>query len=226
MRHPGLLFATLAIGAAGQAHAQSRQGTVDITIAARKPNAVHVEERYVLGPSSQPLEFRALTRPCVLVENLRVDTNGVALPIAVGRSGPWITWRTPTALDADSTALIVRYDAWLGGSGNLPLVYLAAPLARRDSSRQGAITVAVRYAHDSGRVDFPRMTRQAPNEWSGQYIATPSMVNVRPPSFRCDLPKVAGDEGGLVWRFYLLIGIMIAWVPIYLVWAQRTGDRA
>ena len=226
MRHVGLLFATLAIGAASQAHGQVRQGTVDITVAARKPNAVHVEEHYILGPSSAPLEFRALTRPCVLVENLRIERDGSRLPVDEGHNGPWITWRTPTALEADSTALIVRYDAWLGGSGILPLVYLAAPLTRRDSSRQDAITVAVRYAHDSGRVDFPRMTRQAPNEWSGHYIATPSMVNVRPPSFRCDLPKVAGNDGGLVWRFYLLIGIMIAWVPIYLVWAQRTGDRA
>jgi hypothetical protein len=226
MRHLGFLFATLAIGAASRAHGQARLGTVDITIAARKPNAVHVEERYVLGPSSQPLEFRALTRPCVLVENLRIERDGAVLPIAEGRRGPWLTWRNSTSLHGDSTALLVRYDAWLGGSGTLPLVYLAAPLARRDSSRQDAITVVVRYAHDSGRIDFPRMTRQAPNEWTGHYIAMPSMLNVRPPSFRCDLPKVAGDNGGLVWRFYLLIGIMIAWVPIYLLWAQRTGDRA
>lgn len=199
---------------------------MDITVAASKPNAIHVEERYVLGSSSRPLELRALTRPCVLIENLRVEREGVRLPFGEGRNGAWSTWRSMTPIDGDSTRLVVRYDAWLGGSGVLPLVFLDNPLVTTDSSRQGAVSVTLRFAHDSGTIEFPRMTRQAPNEWSGHFIATPSMVKVRPPSFRCDLPKAPGDDGGLVWRFYLLIGIMVAWVPIYLFWAKQTGDRA
>jgi len=35
-----------------------------------------------------------------------------------------------------------------------------------------------------------------------------------------------GDDGGLVWRFFLLVGIMVAWVPVYLAWARRSGENA
>jgi len=34
-----------------------------------------------------------------------------------------------------------------------------------------------------------------------------------------------GDNGGLVWRFFLLVGIMITWVPLYLAWARRSTER-
>jgi hypothetical protein len=119
----------------------------------------------------------------------------------------------------------VRYDLWLGGSRTIPLVHLAAPLARVDSSRQGAVTVALRFDRGAGQVEFPHMTRQAPNEWSGRYVAAPSFVKVGGPAFACDLRTDApGDNGGLVWRFFLLVGIMVAWVPIYLAWARRSMD--
>ena len=120
----------------------------------------------------------------------------------------------------------MRYDAWLGGSGTVPLVHLTAPLART-TSRQDMVSVVVRFLRDGGSVDFPHLTRQAPNEWSGQFVATPSFVKVRKPNPGCDaLSRAPGDNGGLVWRFTLLVGIMVAWVPIYLAWARRTGDRA
>ena len=69
----------LSIGVAGEALAQARAETADITITARTPNAVHVEERYALGPSAASLELRVMTRPCMLVENLRVERDGVVL---------------------------------------------------------------------------------------------------------------------------------------------------
>ena len=210
---------------ANTAMAQARPGSVDITITVRTPNAVQVEERYVLA-SSQPLEWRALTRPCVLVEHLQVEREGSVVRPTGSRSGRWITWRDSTGSSEDSIRLVVRYDAWLGGSGAVPLVHLAAPLARTNS-RQGAVTVAVRFLHGGGSVDFPRLTRQAPNEWSGRFVATPSFVKVRKPNPGCDaLSRAPGDNGGLVWRFSLLLVIMVVWVPVYLSWARRTGDRA
>jgi hypothetical protein len=84
----------------------------------------------------------------------------------------------------------------------------------------------MRFAHDSGDVEFPHMTRQAPNEWSGRYIATPAFVKIGGFAFACDRKPPAGDDGGLVWRYWLLLGIMVTWVPIYLMWARRTGERA
>jgi hypothetical protein len=140
----------------------------------------------------------------------------------------------------------VGYDVWLGGSRTIPLAHLANPLARKDSSGRGAVTVAVRFARSSGEVEFPHMTpfansanraeqtaqagrngtRQALNEWSGRYVAVPSFLKVGGFAFACDRLPAAGDNGGLVWRFSLLVGIMVAWVPIYLSWARRTGENA
>ena len=212
-------------GIASDALAQARPGTTNITITARSPNAVHVEERYVLGPSSRPLELRLLTRPCVVMEDMRIERDGVALAGAEARSGPWITWSDITRPGGASLRLSVRYNLWLGGSRTIPLVHLAAPLSREDSSRQGAVTVTVRFARSIGGVEFPHMSRQAPNEWSGRYVATPSFVKVGGPGLPCDERVDApGDNGGLVWRFFLLVGIMVAWVPLYLAWARRSGD--
>ena len=217
----------LSIGVAGEALAQARAETADITITSRTPNAVHVEERYALGPSAASLELRVMTRPCMLVENLRVERDGVVLKGSETFNGPWITWRDTTTARGDSLRLSVRYTVWLGGSRTIPLMHLTAPLARNESSRLGAVTVAVRFAHRGGQVEFPYMTRQAPNEWSGRYVAVPSFLKVGGPAFPCDRPPdVAGDNGGLVWRYWLLLGIMVAWVPIYLTWARRTGERA
>jgi hypothetical protein len=246
----------VSVGVAGNALAQARPGTADITITARSPNSVNIEERYVLGPSSQPIVLRVLTRPCIVIEKMRIERDGVAaLVTAEARNRPWLTWRDTTPSGDDSIRLLVRYHVWLGGSGTIPLVHLAAPLAREDSSRQGAVTVAVRFARGAGQVGFPHMTRavptlsteraertepvgapgassrngtrQAPNEWSGRYVAIPSFVKVGDPTFVCDLRAEApGDDGGLVRRYWLLIGIMVAWVPIYLSWARRTGERA
>ena len=217
----------LSIGVAGEALAQARAETADITITSRTPNAVHVEERYALGPSAASLELRVMTRPCMLVENLRVEGDGVVLKGSETLNGPWITWRDTTTARGDSLRLSVRYTVWLGGSRTIPLMHLTAPLARNESSRLGAVTVALRFAHSGGQVEFPYMTRQAPNEWSGRYVAVPSFLKVGGPAFPCDRPPdVAGDNGGLVWRYWLLLGIMVAWVPIYLTWARRTGERA
>lgn len=185
-----------------------------------------MEERYTLAPSTAPIELQALTRPCVFIENIRIERDGVALAVAEARKGRWITWRDSTPTGGDSIRLVVRYDAWLGGSGALPIVHLAAPLARNDASRQGAVTVAVRFERE-GRVEFPHMTHQSPNEWSARYVATPSFVIVREANPGCDVvSRAPGDNGGLVWRFALLVGIMVAWVPLYLAWARRTGDSA
>ena len=222
-----LFVATMSAVVARDALARARPGTADIMIVARTPNAVHVEERYVLRPSSQPLELRLLTRPCVVVEDMRIELDGVALAGAETRNGPWITWRDTTPPGGDSLRLSVRYNLWLGGSRTIPLVHLAAPLTRADSSRQGAVFVTVRFTRSIAGVEFPHMSRQASNEWSGRYVATPSFVKLGGPGLPCDERVDApGDNGGLVWRFFLLVGIMVAWVPLYLAWARRSGDSA
>lgn len=212
-----LLCAALGIGAAGEAWAQSRSGTGVITIGIpSSADSAHVEARYVLPSTSSALDLRVLTRPCITIENVRIERDGAALGVTQARNGPWITYH-PEALSGDTTRLVVRYEVM--GSGTIPLIHPATALSRAD--------VTVRFGDDAQSISFPHMTRQAPGEWSARYVAVPSFVRIAGlgvPS--CDVGVARGDNGGLVWRFFLLVGIMAAWVPLYLAWARRSGDSA
>ena len=208
--------------AAGTLTAQARNGTINISVSVPSADSAHVEERYELR-SSLPIELRVLTRPCAMIENLTVERVGLAVNVLQSRDGPWVTFRDTTP--ADSLPVIVRYDVRLTGSGKIPLVHLATPLTR---TNPGAVSVDVTVANRSSRVAFPHMTRQAENHWSARYVAIPSFVGIAGDATRgCVEPAdEAGDNGGLVWRFFLLLGIMVAWVPLYLAWARRSGESA
>lgn len=219
------MVATLVIGIASDALAQSRQGTADILVDVG-PNAAHVEERYILAPSAAPIAFRVLTRPCATIENLVLEQAGSVLSTTESRTDPWITFRGTIAPESDSLRLVVRYDVRPAGAGVVPLVHLTSAVTGGGSARTGPVKVVVRVADARSRVSFPHMTRESPNEWSARFVAVPSFVGVaglrEPP---CDEGvKERGDDGGLVWRFFLLVGIMIVWVPLYLAWARRSQE--
>jgi hypothetical protein len=208
------------------ARAQPRQGTVDITVDVM-PNAAHVEELYLLAPSASPVSLKVLTRPCATIENLVLEQAGAVLTVKESRDGPWITFQGTIAPRDDSLRLVVRYDVRPAGAGVIPLVHLATAVTGTGGSRTSPVTVDVRVADTMARVSFPHMTRQAPNEWSARYVAVPSFVEIAGLRVApCDEGVGAGgDGGGLVWRFFLLVGIMITWVPVYLAWARRSTER-
>jgi hypothetical protein len=206
------------------AFAQARSGTIDIDIIVPSAESAHVEERYTLS-SPAKIELRVLARACVTIENLRIERGGVTVDAVRSRNDPWITFRDSTASGSDS--VIVRYDVRLARTGIIPLVHLAAPLERSSSARLGAVTVEVRFADATRRVEFPHMTRQAPSHWSARYVGVPSFVEFADgATTECVEQTGEGDNGGLVWRFFLLVGIMVAWVPLYLAWARRSGESA
>ena len=195
--------------------------TADVT-----SDASHVEERYVLAPSASPIVLRVLTRPCATIENLAVEQAGSVLSVTESRDGPWITFRDTIVARDDSLRLIVRYDARPAGAGVIPLVHLASAVTGTGSTRTGPVKVVVRVPDAGSQVSFPHMTRQAPNEWSAHFVAVPSFVEVAGlRATPCD-ERVGerGDNGGLVWRFVVLAGIMVAWVPLYLAWARRSQE--
>jgi hypothetical protein len=215
-------------GVAGDALAQARQGTVDITVDLR-PNAARVEERYSLAPSAAPIALRVLTRPCATIENLHFERAGSVLSLAESRNGPWIEFRDTLTTQGDSLRLFVRYDVRPTGVGVIPLVHLASAMTGggTGSTRTGPVKVVVRVPDAGSQVSFPHMTRQAPNEWSARFVAVPSFVEVAGlRATPCDEGVgERGDNGGLVWRFVVLAGIMVAWVPLYLAWARRSEER-
>jgi hypothetical protein len=197
----------------------------DITVDAT-PNATHVEERYLLAPSAAPISLRVLTRPCVTIGNLAVERAGSVVSMTESRTGPWITFRDTIESREDSLRLLVRYDVQPAGAGVIPLVHLASAITGDGSTRTGPVKVLVRVSNDSARVSFPHMSRHAPNEWSARYVAVPSFVEIAGRrGGPCDeVARTSGDSGGLVWRFFLLVGIMITWVPLYLAWARRSTE--
>jgi hypothetical protein len=230
-----------------KAQAQPPPVLVEAKVAARTPNAVRVEQRFAVGAATEPIELRLLTRPCMLIHNLRVERNGAPVAGVEARKGPWITWRDTTQSRPDSPVLTIAYEAWLGGSRTIPLAVLTSVLPGTRMA-DGAVRVAVQFdgrAVLASDVEFPQMTRvalpgsvradqpvrenpsgtrQLPSAWSGRYVALPSFLKVGGPAFACDRIPPTGDNGGLVWRFALLVGIMVAWVPLYLAWARRTGE--
>lgn len=211
------------LGSNGTLAAQTGHGTIEVSISVRSVNLAHVEERYVM--TSSPSELRVLTRPCAAIENVRMERGGVVLNVVESRDGPWITLRDTTL--SDSLPLFVRYDVRLTGTGSIPLLHLAAPLARTNATPLGAVSVEVTLADGASRVAFPHMTRQAQNRWAARYVAVPSFVEISGAAVTaCGEPVETGDNGGLVWRFFLLLGIMVAWVPLYLAWARRSGESA
>ena len=222
-------FAALLAAGAPNALAQSRQGTVDITVDVT-PDAAHVEERYLLAPSASPIAFRSLTRPCATIANLRIEQAGSVLPVTESQEGPWITFRDTSAARRDSLRLVVRYDVRAAGAdGVIPLVHLTSAVTGTGSARTGPVNIHVKVPGAESQVSFPHMTRQAPNEWSARFVAVPSFVEVTglraARATRCDEGAGArGDNGGLVWRFVVLAGIMVAWVPLYLAWARRSQE--
>ena len=220
----GYLAIIVGTTGAGTLAAQARSGTIDISVSVPSAGSAHVEERYHLR-SSLPIELRFLTRPCVTIENVSVERAGVALNVIQSQDGPWVTLRDTTP--GDSIPLIVRYDVRLNGTGLIPLLHLAAPLARNSSGPLGAVSVAVTLTDESSRVAFPHMTRHAQNQWSARYVGVPSFVEIAGDAVKeCGGATGKGDNGGLVWRFFLLLGIMVAWVPLYLAWARRSGESA
>jgi hypothetical protein len=223
---PGwVAFAALFAAGAPNARAQSRQGTVDITVDVTSV-AARVEERYVLAPSASPIVLRVLTRPCATIENLALEQAGSVLSVTESRDGPWITFRDTIVARDDSLRLVVRYDVRPSGAGVIPLVHLASAVSGTGSARTGPVKVAVRVPDAGSQVSFPHMPRQAPNEWSARFVAVPSVVEVTGlRATPCD--EGVGerrDNGGLVWRFFVLAGIMVAWVPLYLAWARRSQE--
>jgi len=195
--------------------------------------SAQVEERYVLTPGPAALELRALSRRCAELLNLRVERRGTDVLGVHGSDGPWLSFRdTATAPGGDTLRLVVRYEVRRRDrSADVPLWHLTTPIPQRDGEREGTVSLLVRFADGDGRLAFPHATRDATGAWSGRYVAIPSFVSVShdadvagAPS-DCDpsaLPP--GDDGGLVWRFFLLIGIMVAWVPLYLAWARRSVE--
>jgi hypothetical protein len=229
---PALLGLALAAALAGDARAQEAVGAADVVLAIDARGVAQVEERYMVAPFRQGAELRLLTRPCADVGSVRVERSGAGVPILREEDGPWVVIRDTTAAAGDTLDLRVRYEVrWRGTEPDIPLLLLTTPIPQEDGEREGTVRVRVRLPDASGHVVFPHMARRGAAEWEARYVAIPSFVQLslgggEGAATGACAPEgtPSGSDGGLVWRFLLLVGIMGAWVPLYLAWARRSGD--
>jgi len=234
MRGAGLLgplcFFAACWGHGQEALAQLAVGGADIEVTIDASGRVRVEERWVVAPAPTSVELRALMRPCADVGDVRVERDGEPVPVVTGREGPWLVLRERAAVRRDTLQLLVRYDVTLAARrAAVPLLLLTTPLAQRAGGREGSAGVVVRFRDPSGVVHFPHMTRAGADGWAGRFVAVPSLLEVSVGGAEAagctasDGPP--GDDGGLLWRFLLFVGIMVVWVPVYLRWAGRSREE-
>ncbi len=222
-------------GPGREARAQVAAGGVDVEVMIDASGRARVEERWIVAPAPTSVELRALMRPCAEVGDVRIDRDGERVPVVAGREGPWLVLRDGATARraADTLRLLVRYDVALAARrAAVPLVFLTEPLPQRDGAREGSAGVLVRFRDPSGAVHFPHLTRAAPDGWMGRFVAVPSLLEVSVGGAEATLARECadpdgppGDDGGLLWRFLLFVGIMVVWVPVYLRWAGRSREE-
>ena len=108
--------------------------------------------------------------------------------------------------------------------GAVTEVALVRPVAKAASGAKPVTVIVNTLSVPDARVTFPSFRQQGKTAWTGEFVGVPSFVHVAMPDsrvVRCGRPLEPNDDGGLTWRFALFVGIMVAWVPLYLMWARR-----
>lgn len=200
-------------------------GPVDVTVVVDSLGTAHVQQQIRVADSAA--SFRVLQRACASIGGVQVTSAGVRRTMSPTRRGPWLEFAdTLGAGSRGATERSLTYDVQVTGwEGDIPLVHLTRPIP----SDEGAVEVTLRFASGrDGSVSFPQLTRSREDEWTGRFVAVPAFLHVsglRMSRERCAPPGGEPNDGGLVWRFWLLAAIMVAWVPLYMLWARRSEGQ-
>jgi hypothetical protein len=198
-----------------------------VTITPGEGGETRVQERFVgVGDSIvQRPRFRALTRSCASVQDVQLRDSAGSVPLSAGAPVAWVEYRESLGTHRNpAPGFELRYVVRGGGSTrDVPLILPAHPVPRTEGMREGNVTVLVE--SPSAQVRFPQLTRDArTGTWRGHFVAIPSFVRLTTTDGAdtpCKAVTTRGDDGGLVWRFGILVAILVAWVPLYLAWARR-----
>ncbi|MEP7346515.1 MAG: hypothetical protein ABI877_14685, partial [Gemmatimonadaceae bacterium] len=215
-----------AIGSAAWPQVSPSVAGVEVQVVVDSGGRAQVVERYRVPIATGVIQLQFLQRACASVEAVTLSTDANSRVLAIEGDGPWVSLRDTTAkgrlLFPNSSGFDVSYIvSRTVPSADIPLVQLTRPIPRSDEEREGGVVLSV---VTDGEVSFPRLTRTGPGQpWMGRFVAIPSFVRVdrkggtTRPAVACgtSTPHVWSD-GGLSWRFWTLVAIMIAWVPLYL----------
>lgn len=229
----------LALAGAHSAGAQVVETTPEVaatvTVTAQSDTEWSVVEDFHFAPrSGAPLDtsaFLFLARPCTAMLEPAMVIGSELVPLAVEPRGPWRRLSEPTRTVAErggAQRFSVRYRVKVDARAfDLPLIVPTYPLPKNADGRNGVVRVTVTLPDSLGVVSFPRFTRHADGRrYEGRFPALPSTLRIRltREASPCDERVPAGDDGGLTWRFWLLVAILGVWVPTYQWWARRQPD--
>ena len=194
--------------------------------------------RYRVPRDSGALQLQFLTRECTSVSGVTLSNYANARILAPAVVGPWVILRDTTAggsaYNADSSGFEIRYTIALAAFlVDIPLVQLTWPVPRLEEEREGGVSLTV--ATDA-QVLFPRLKRAATGEsWVGRFVPQFHPVCARGARERrgnvCRrvqglLARVAAATVVSTWRFWTLMGIMVAWCShLPRLGAPRAGRR-
>ena len=205
---------------------------VQVSVVIDSTGRALVRERYRVPRDTGAIQLQLLTRACASVGEVILSNYVSTFVLPSTGHAPWRILRDTTgaAYSPDSSGFDISYVVALGEqSVDIPLVQLTRPIPRREGEGEGSVSLSVL---TGGRVGFPRLARKAPSEaWVGRFVAVPSFVHVdqmgKVTSTVADCIAPAQrpiSDGGLRWRFFTLLAMMVAWVPLYLFWARRTQE--
>lgn len=219
------VLAAFAVGVGAQSVPRS---FARVTITPHADGAVEVRQRYVMPDDTGRLTFRVLSRPCAIVTGAAIVAGDRGAALVASPQGPWTLLDDTSAARqrTDSLGFEVRYLVTLTAlDADVPIVHLVRPISRETGGAKPVTLIVNTLSVPDASVTFPSFRRQGKAAWVGEFVALPSFVHVAMPDSRvmkCMRPLEPNDDGGLSWRFALFVGIMVAWVPLYLVWARRT----
>lgn len=228
-----LTVASTSLAVCLDARAQEVRTGMQVNIVVDASGEARVYERYRLPGDTSGIQLQLLDRPCTTVRDVAVWNYRDTVTLQSIRNGPWQILRDSSgrALNADSSGFDVSYRVSLNATSvDIPVLHLTRPIPRREA--EGAVLVSVTLDGPARVVDFPTLTHGLAGSWSGSFVAAPSFVHVAPPNQNgsgdppCQSANAGNfGDGGLSWRFWTLVLIMVAWVPIYLAWARRTREH-
>ncbi|MCC6929407.1 MAG: hypothetical protein IT359_10495 [Gemmatimonadaceae bacterium] len=180
------------------------------------------------GDTSRRAAFQYLARPCASVGDVLLDDGATVVSLAARADGAWRALAdTLTSARGTRTGFALRYTVTrTAGAVDVPIVIPTFPIPRGANARLGNVQVTVRVPDDRASVTFPRFEHEGSRTWSARLVALPSFVHVRltDDAARCGETVPRGDDGGLSWRFWLLVAILVVWVPVYQWWALRQSE--
>lgn len=178
--------------------------------------------------TAQHSGFQLLARPCTAIGEVVLTSASPAAPLRRTANNPWQLFDDTSGSVGPNGDAALRYAVTLTNGGrDIPLIVPAQSLARGTDGRSPGVDISVLLPSAADRVTFPRLLRtDTPGEWRGRFVAVPSFVSVRfdGSAGACSDDSPLPSDGGLSWRFWLLVAILVVWVPTYQLWARRQPE--